>query len=338
MSIQAVDVAVHLEPWSAREPAWVDAWPGDGDHPQRRELPLGQRVCGDDLVEERPPDATAADGNDAHQLIRLVTELGAPCRHLLRRGRREPGDVAREREVLLGPVADRRQLTAEPIRHDVIGLADEDRPIADPRVPSDVLDHLRVVVRREIGLSRSTVGHRQEADEVGQPHVLAALELGVLVPEVVHVPRLVADHDVVQALLDDLLEEHEVGQQDLVHVAQRLEAVQVVLAGLRGHVRRLVGQPPAGRMDLLALRFEHRRDRMLGEPVDLYVRTELLELLGDGDITTGVSQPDRRRQVERPLRPAESACPHLGLHLHSCCLLDEVEDQMVDPRADRRTA
>ncbi len=245
-----------------------------------------------------PPTATTHTSSS-----RLVTELGAPCRHLLRRRRREPGDVAGEREVLLGPLADRRQLSAEPIRHDVVGLADEDRPVADPRVSSDVLDHLRVVVGRQEGLSRSAVGHRQEADEVGQPHVLAALELGVLVPEVVDVPRLVADHDVVQPLLDDLLEDHEVGEQDLVHAAQRLEAVQVVLAGLRGDVRRLVGQPAAGRVDPLALRLEHRGDGMLGEPVDLDVGTELLELLGDGDITPGVAEPDRRRQVERPLGP-----------------------------------
>ena len=82
-----------------------------------------------------------------------------------------------------------------------------------------MLDHLCVVVGGQERLPRSAVWHRQETDEVGEPHVLAALELGVLVPEVVHVPRLVADHDVVEALLDDLLEHHEVGHQDLVHAA-----------------------------------------------------------------------------------------------------------------------
>ena len=78
----------------------------------------------------------------------------------------------------------------------------------------------------------SAVGHGEEADEVGQPHVLASFQLGVLVPEVVDVPRLVADHHVVQPFVDDLLEHHEVGDEDLVHAAQRLEAVEVVLTGL----------------------------------------------------------------------------------------------------------
>ena len=81
--------------------------------------------------------------------------------------------------------------------------------------------------------------------------------------------------------------------QDLVHPAQRLEAVQVVLAGLGGDVRGLVGQPSAGRVDALALGVEHGGDRVLGQPVDLEVGAQPFELLGDGDVTAGVAEPDR---------------------------------------------
>ena len=161
--------------------------------------------------------------------------------------------------MLLGPVPDRGQLAAEAVGDDVVGVADEDRTVADPRVAGDVFDHLGVVVSRQEGLVLAAVGHGKEADEVGEPDVLAPLQLRVLVPEVVDVPGLVADDEVVQPLLDDLLEQHEVGDQDLVHAAQRLEAVQVVLAGLRGDVRRFVGQPATGRVDVLALGLEHRR-------------------------------------------------------------------------------
>ena len=215
------------------------------------------------------------------------------------------------------------------------GLPTKIGTVTDPRVARDVLDHLGVVVGGQEALAVSAVGHREEADEVGQPHVLAPFQLGVLVPEVVDVPRLVADHDVVQPFLDDLLEHHEVGDQDLVHAAQRLEAVEVVLAGLRRDVRRLVGEPPTGRVDVLTLGFEHGRDGMLGQPVDLDVGTEPLELLGDGDVAPSMAEPDRRREVERPLRPAEPSCPDLGVHRHSRCLLDEVDDQPVDPAPDR---
>ena len=293
-----------------REHRRVDARPGHGDHPQRRELPFGDRVGGDHLVEEGPPDAAATDGDDAHQLVVVVAELVAPGRDLVRRRRCEPGDVAGEREVLLGPVADRGQLGAEAVGDDVVGVADEDRPVPDPRVSGDVLDHLGVVVGGQEGLVLTAVGHGQEADEVGEPHVLAPFQLWVLVPEVVDVPCLVADDDVVQPFLDDLLEQHEVGDQDLVHAAQRLEAVEVVPAGLRGDVRGLVGEPPTGRVDVLTLGFEHRGDGMLGEPVDLHVGAQLLQLLGHGDVTSSMAEPDGGREIEHPLGSVEASCPH----------------------------
>ena len=85
----------------------------------------------------------------------------------------------------------------------------------------------------------------------------------------IDVPRLVGDHQVVIALLDDFLEHHEVAQQDLVHAPQRLETVEVVLARLAGDVARLAGQVLAGRMNLLALGFEDRGDGVLGKPIDL---------------------------------------------------------------------
>ena len=184
------------------------------------------------------------------------------------------------------------------------GVADEDRSVADPRVSRDVLDHLGVVVGGEEGLALAAVGHREEADEVGHPRQCStALELRVLVPEVVDVPRLVADHEVVVAVLDDLLEHHEVGHEDLVHAAQRLEAVQVVTARFRGHVCRFTRQPPARRVDTLALRFQHSRDRVLGQPVDLEVGASRGQLLGDGDVAPGVAEPDRRREVQRSPGP-----------------------------------
>ena len=57
-----------------------------------------------------------------------------------------------------------------------------------------MLDHLGVIVGSEERLVRAAVGHRQVADEVGQPDIGRALLIGILVEEVVHIPRLIADH------------------------------------------------------------------------------------------------------------------------------------------------
>ena len=145
----------------------------------------------------------------------------------------------------------------------------------------DVLDHLGVVVGRQERLALAAGGHRQPADEVGHPGERRPLELRVLVQEVVDVPGLVADDEVVLAGLDRIVEDHEVRDEDLVHAPDGLEGIEVVLGRLGGDVRRFRGELGAQRVDPLAVRLEHVRDRALGEPVDLEIRMELAELVGD---------------------------------------------------------
>ena len=116
---------------------------------------------------------------------------------------------------------------------------------------------------------------------------------------VVELPGLVADPEVIRRLADDVVEDHVVRGQDLVHAADRLEALQAVLGGLRFDVGRLVGQVPAGGMDALALRFQHARDRVLGEPVDLEVGVQRPQLAGDRDVAAGMAETDRRADVQR---------------------------------------
>ena len=122
-----------------------------------------------------------------------------------------------------------------------------------------MLDHLRVVVGGDEGLTLSAVGHRQPTHEVGQPDVGRALLLGVLVQVVVELPCLVADPEVVLLLADEVVEDHEVREQDLVHPPDRLEAVEIVLGRLALDVMRLVRKLGARRVDSLAARLEHSR-------------------------------------------------------------------------------
>ena len=94
---------------------------------------------------------------------------------------------------------------------------------------------------------------------------------------------------------------------DMVKIAREVpgvEAVEIVLTRLRGDVSGLVGEPATGRVDVLAFGFEHGGDGMLGQPVDLDVGTEPLELMGDGHVAPSMAEPDRRREVERPFRSA----------------------------------
>ena len=111
--------------------------------------------------------------------------------------------------------------------------------------------------------------------------------------EVVELPRLVADPQVVVLGLGHIGEHVEVREQDLVHRAQRLERVQVVLTGLGLDVRRLARQQPRRRVHALAACGEHVGDRVLREPGDLQVRMQRPELVGDRQVAADVAEPDR---------------------------------------------
>ena len=228
----------------------------------------------------------------------------------------------------LGPVADRRQVRAEALGDDVVGVADEDRPVADAVVAGDVLDHLGVVVGGQEGLVVAAVLHRQPAHEVGEPDVGGALELRVLVQVVVELPGLVADPEVVLLGSDEVMEDHEVRDQDLVHPPPGLEAVEIVLGGLRLDVVRLVGQMGARRMDALALGLEHPGHGILRQPVDLEIGMELAQLLGDRHVALRVAESDRRGDVERALAARASAArPGRAARRRG---VDEVAQQQVD--------
>ena len=128
--------------------------------------------------------------------------------------------------------------------------------------------------------------------------------------EVVEVPRLVADPQVEGLALDQVVEDHEVVDQHLVHPAYGVEGVQVVLAALGLEVAGLAGQQPRGRVHHLAALLEELRDRRLGEPLDLDVGALLAHRVGDREVAPDVAEADRGGQVEdarAPTRPDRRA-------------------------------
>ena len=131
VAIEVVDVADDLEALVARQRLGIDARAGDDDRPQPRNPRGGERMRVDHPAQQMPADAGPADADDAHPLGRR----GSRARRAAPRGRAnarriETGDVAGEVEVLLGPLADRGQLGPKPVGDDVVGIADEDRPVA----------------------------------------------------------------------------------------------------------------------------------------------------------------------------------------------------------------
>ena len=131
----------------------------------------------------------------------------------------------------------------------------------------------------------------------------------MLVPVVVDVPGLVGDHEIVAARIDGILEDHEVGDQHLVHAADGLEAVQIVLARFQLDMPRLAGQPRAQRMDALAAGFQQPRHRILRQPVDLQVGMQLAQFPRDGDVAPPMAEADGRGEIKRLLGFA-AARPH----------------------------
>ena len=163
----------------------------------------------------------------------------------------EPRHVSGEIEMRVRPLTDRREASTERIGHDVSRVAHEDGPVAHPGIASNLLDHLGVVVGGESAFWSAAVRHGQEANEIGEPDVGSTFLLRVLVQIVVELPGLVADPQVVRLVADDVVEHHEVGEENLVHASQGLEALQVVLGRLALDVMQLVGKLRARRMDAL---------------------------------------------------------------------------------------
>lgn len=107
----------------------------------------------------------------------------------------------------------------------------------------------------------------------------------------VHLPALVRDDQVV-ALVEDVVEDVEVGDEDGVHAAQGLEDPHVVLPRLGLDVHALRGEVPAGRVHPLPGRRDDRVDRWLGEPVDRQSGMQRPQFAGDGEVAAGVPEPD----------------------------------------------
>ena len=281
---------VHARPRHEQHPGVGDPV---GDQGERRRA----------LDEQAPPHARAARGHQDDALVRAVAEL-APERGLVGIGAgvevvRVPG----EPEVLARPLPHVRQVRPELAVDHVLLVADHDRQVADVGVKPQVIDVLRVLLPGAPELDRfRVVAHRQHADEVGEERVGRPLELGVLVQEVVEVPALVPDPQVVALPLDHVGEGHEVGRHDLVHVPERVLGVELVVAGPALEVTALVVKQTARGVQPRAPRLDGAIGRARGQEIDGGAGVDRLQLAGDGEVALDVAEADRARQPEDAAR------------------------------------
>jgi hypothetical protein len=94
--------------------------------------------------------------------------------------------------------------------------------------------------------------------------------------------------------LDEILEDHEVVNQDLIHRPNGLEGMKVVLRTLALEVRGFAYEMPDRRVDGLPALVQHLRYWILSEPVNLDLGLFLAELVRDRDISERVTKPYRR--------------------------------------------
>jgi hypothetical protein len=115
-------------------------------------------------------------------------------------------------------------------------------------------------------------------------------------------------------------------QQDLIHPPDRLEAVQIMLCRFAFNMAGFVGQEPACWMNVFITGLQDCGNRMLGEPIDLKIRMELAQLVGDGDVTLGVAQSNGGGDVEGSLASGPAAHPTLWGRRR----FDEIAKEQVD--------
>ena len=286
------------------------------------------REAGDHASQQVVADARAADGDDAHPLVRAVAELGSQRAAVAELRRVEAGDVAGEAEVLLGPLADRRQPRPERVGDDVVGVADEDRPVAHARDSGRSARSSRRCSRRS-GAPRarrrraSAASRRSRSATRRRPTSAPGSRAG---SSRAPTPRRRSTGRTARSRTTSW---------KTMKFASRISSIRRSAwkqcrscpADSDCDVRGLARQLRARRVDALAARLEHGCHRMLGQPVDLEVRVQPAQLVGDRDIAPGVAKSDRRGDVQRPpaavRRAAPAARSAAGGH-------EEVAQQQVD--------
>ena len=141
----------------------------------------------------------------------------------------------------------------------------------------------------------TAIRHGNETDKVSEPGQLGLLQLRMLMPEMIHIPGFISDHQIVFLLFQNLLEDHEIGDQDFIHISDRLESIQIMFAGLRLNMVGFVGQQGRGGMQGFVRGIQKPGHRILGQPIHLNIGMAFSQLLRNGQIPSGMTKSDGGR-------------------------------------------
>ena len=258
-----------------------------------------------------------------------VAELGPNLSGPAVRRRVEAGDVAGEVEVRLGPLPDAGQPRPERVGDDVIGVADEDRAVPQPAVPGSLLEHLGVVGPRSArppdhrrpasGASRRSRSSRRTRTASARGSRAGS---GRRPRPRRRSPGRTARRSTTSSKTMKLLTRI----SSIRRIAWKAWRSCSPPRPRRGPTRWPAADAGWTRSPRV---LQHPGDRVLGQPVDLEVRVELTQLVGDREVAAGVAEADRRGEVQRPAVPARTAGPRALL---GGCLdpLGEAADLAVD--------
>ena len=293
-----------------------------------------QRQRLDHALQQRRADARAADRDDAERLL-AVAQLGAQRGAVGRDGPRvEARDVARELVVALAstrgsPAGRGRTL----VRDDVVGVADEDRAVADAAGSARCARSSRRCSRRSgtpraRRLRASAGSRRSRSARRTAPSSARGSRAGSGRP-----PRP-------RRRSRGRNRSSRTTSWKSMKFAQRISSIRRIAwnacrscspasrsmcAALAGELARWPGGSLSPRAS------QHGRHRLLGEPVDLEPGHLPAQLVRDRDVAPGVAEADRRRDEQRALgavvRRASSVAPRRAAAGDA---LGELAQQQVD--------
>ena len=230
----------------------------------------------------------------------------------------------------------RRQARAERVRHHVVGVADEQRPVAQAGEPRPLGQHLGVVVGGERGLPVPAVGHRQPARRSRSarrtgPACARGSRAGSSPPPR---PRRRSRRRTARRRPG---RRRRGSSRPGSRPSRRSpwNACRSCSPATLSQWAGLAGQPGRGRMHPLAAPVQHRGDRVLGQPVDLQVRAQPAQLVGDGQVAPGVAEPDRRGEEQRPPGPVQRSGPPSRRLPDAASGRVPTTGEVADPAVDR---
>src|SRR6266849_4862586 len=137
--IQVMHVRTHFESWKLSKRLVAQAWSGDQDQAQVRDLALHRGESPGDFVQEMAPDRGTAYSGNGNLLVLQVPQAGAHGSGISKSRRVERQGIPTIAKVLISPTANDRESWTKGLLHHIFRIADENGRVAQVGETCDVL-------------------------------------------------------------------------------------------------------------------------------------------------------------------------------------------------------